>query len=62
VSNVKVIVTGGAGFIGSRVVKFLSDVGYEVHIIDNLFTGVGKPETSDLVNFYELDVCSRSGL
>lgn len=35
----KVIVTGGAGFIGSHLVDVLVDRGYEVHIIDNLYSG-----------------------
>lgn len=35
----KVIVTGGAGFIGSHIVDALIDLNYEVHIIDNLIAG-----------------------
>jgi len=35
----KILVTGGAGYIGSHVVKALSDCGYEPLIIDNLSTG-----------------------
>lgn len=34
-----VIVTGGAGFIGSHIAKRLKETGYEVIIIDNLLTG-----------------------
>jgi UDP-glucose 4-epimerase len=35
----KIIVTGGAGFIGSHIVDLLVERGYEVHIIDNLCSG-----------------------
>jgi nucleoside-diphosphate-sugar epimerase len=36
---VKVLVTGGAGFIGSNIVDRLVAEGYEVRVIDNLTTG-----------------------
>jgi nucleoside-diphosphate-sugar epimerase len=35
----KVVVTGGAGFIGSHIVDSLVEKGYDVHIIDNLAGG-----------------------
>ena len=35
----KIVVTGGAGYIGSHVVKTLGEKGYEVYIIDNLSKG-----------------------
>lgn len=35
----KVVITGGAGFIGSHIVEYWHGAGAEVHIIDNLRTG-----------------------
>ena len=34
-----ILVTGGAGFIGSHLCKYLIDLGHKVFCLDNLFTG-----------------------
>jgi UDP-glucose 4-epimerase len=34
-----ILVVGGAGYIGSHMVKFLGDAGYQVAVYDNLSTG-----------------------
>ena len=35
----KILITGGAGFIGSHLAERLIELGHEVFIIDNLWTG-----------------------
>ena len=56
----KVLVTGGAGYIGSHVVKQLGELGYKIVIYDNLSTGSsaaiidGELVIGDLANFEQL--------
>ena len=45
----KILVTGGAGFIGSHLCKVLIDQGHNVICLDNLFTG-SKDNISELIN------------
>jgi UDP-glucose 4-epimerase len=39
IKNMKIILTGGAGFIGSHLAEFLIDKGHKIVVIDNLSTG-----------------------
>jgi len=55
----KVLVTGGAGFIGSHVVEELLNYQYEVVVIDNLVTGCYE-NLSKEAKLYELDVNDTS--
>lgn len=61
-----VLVTGGAGFIGSHVVEGYLKKGYEVVIADNLVSGSMKNIRHLLdqpkVFFYQTDIKSREGL
>lgn len=36
----KILITGGAGFIGSHLTQTLLDQGHEVIVLDNMFTGL----------------------
>ena len=51
----KILVTGGAGFIGSNLVDALIDKGHEVLIIDNLSTG-RKENLNPKAKFFEKDL------
>jgi UDP-glucose 4-epimerase len=53
----KVMVTGGAGFIGSHIVDGLLNQGHAVIAVDNLATG-NRKNLNPLAHFYELDVRS----
>jgi dTDP-glucose 4,6-dehydratase len=55
----RVLVTGGAGFIGSHLCEFLLDKGAEVLCLDNLSTGTSdniEPFRSERFTFIKLDV------
>ena len=54
-SKVPVLVTGGAGYIGSHAVLALLDAGWPVAVIDNLTTGF-RFAVPDGVPFYEGDI------
>jgi UDP-glucose 4-epimerase len=53
----KVLVTGGAGFIGSHIVDRLIVEGHPVVVVDNLSTGK-KKNINRNANFYKLDILS----
>jgi UDP-glucose 4-epimerase len=56
--NNKILVTGGAGFIGSNLVKYLLDHDYEVTVVDNFLTGhMSNLDTSyKNLSFVEADI------
>jgi UDP-glucose 4-epimerase len=57
----KVLVTGGAGYIGSHVVDLLIDRGYQVVVYDNLYTGHEEAVHKDAA-FYQGDLLDRARL
>jgi UDP-glucose 4-epimerase len=54
-SENNVLVTGGAGFIGSHVVDILVEHGYRVTVLDNLSTGA-IDNLNSKAEFYNLDI------
>ena len=53
----KILVTGGAGFIGSHVVNVFIENGHEVVIVDNLSTG-RRSNLNPAATFYQVDIRS----
>jgi len=51
----KILVTGGAGFIGSHVVDLFLEKGYEVIILDDLSTG-RESNINSKAKFYKMDI------
>ncbi len=51
----KILVTGGAGFIGSHIVDRYIELGNEVVIIDNLSTGKSE-NLNPAAKFYKMDI------
>ncbi len=58
----KYLVTGGAGFIGSNLVRFILGKGQEVVVLDNLATGKieNLTEVRDRIDFVEGDIRDRA--
>ena len=57
----KVLVTGGAGFIGSHIAEYFAEAGHTVRILDNLVTGFlhNVPQYKN-IEFVRGDICDSS--
>ncbi|MDA8346071.1 MAG: NAD-dependent epimerase/dehydratase family protein [Thermaerobacter sp.] len=57
----RVLVTGGAGFIGSNTVDLLVSLGHDVSVVDNLVTG-SRSNLHPQAAFHEVDVTDDAAL
>ena len=55
------LVTGGAGYIGSHTVRQLLDAGYELTVVDTLYSG-HRWAIPEGVNFHQLDAGDVDGM
>ena len=53
--SMQILITGGAGFIGSNIADYLIEQGKEVIIVDNLSSGK-KENINKKSKFYQLDI------
>lgn len=59
----RILITGGAGFIGTNLIPKLLDEGHEVTVIDNMSHGTRVPHIHDRVtNFYPIDCCDKAAV
>ncbi len=56
----KILVTGGAGFIGSNVADMLISDGHGVCVLDDLSSGK-REHVNDSITFYEMDISDDVG-
>lgn len=59
-SNVHILVVGGAGYIGSHMVRYLQERDHEVTVLDNLSTG--HREAVGSAHLIEADLADREAL
>ena len=57
----KILITGGAGFIGSVISSYLLDSGFEVAVIDDLSTG-NKDALDERATFFQGSILDKSFL
>lgn len=57
-----ILITGGAGFIGTNLIPKLRDAGHTVTVIDNMSHGTYVPEIHDAVNFVNADCIHKEAI
>ena len=53
-----ILITGGAGFIGSHILQRFSKENCQITVLDNLHSG-NKANIPENVNFIEMDICDK---
>ena len=56
-SNKKILITGGAGYVGQNLVYFLLKKKYQIYVLDNLSTSSSiNKSIKKKINFYKIDL------
>ena len=58
----KILIAGGAGYIGSVCTEYMLDRGYDVTVLDALITGHRQAVDPRVSNFVELDLANQEAL
>jgi UDP-glucose 4-epimerase len=58
--KMRVLVTGGAGYIGSHVANLFENRGYDVVVVDNLIYNQKPPKIN--CKFYKEDICCKKSI
>ena len=58
----KILIAGGAGYIGSVCTEYMLDRNYDVTVLDALFTGHRQAVDRRVSNFVEMDLADQDGL
>jgi UDP-glucose 4-epimerase len=60
-TNKKILITGGAGYIGQNLVSFFLKENYQIYVIDNLSTSISlNGSIKKKVNFYKIDLTNEN--
>ena len=57
-----ILVTGGAGFIGSQLLRTLSNLGEKIVCIDNLSYAGVKENIPDTIEHHQIDICDKDAV
>ena len=53
----KILITGGAGFIGSHLVDALAELNHEIIVVDNCSANNEKFHFNEKVTYHKFNIC-----
>ena len=59
----KILITGGAGFVGRYFTKYFLDQKYEVHVVDNIAQHTGAKDPNKIIKIlFSINKIAEIGL